>query len=114
IGVQEVTREKCKFGGRAKLVILQSHKPMTDIDIAKTYENLLSAHEELKKKLIAKEDFRKKLVNAEEIKKSLEVNKNEWKVWRQSLKKALASEGMGNMGDPTLKNFLSITKDSSQ
>ncbi|KAF6148589.1 hypothetical protein GIB67_042548 [Kingdonia uniflora] len=102
------------------LAILQLHQHMTDINLAKKYDNLLSAHEELKKKLIAKEDFIlnwtskykkeaarvteetnnlcKKLVNAEEMKKSLEVNNNEW-VWRQSFKKALASEGMGDMWD---------------
>ncbi|KAF6151931.1 hypothetical protein GIB67_010505 [Kingdonia uniflora] len=76
--------------------------PMTGINLAKNYDDLLSAHEELKKKLIGKEDFilnwtskykkdatrvieetndhRKKLVNAEEMKKSLEVNNNEWVV----------------------------------
>ncbi|KAF6143801.1 hypothetical protein GIB67_016722 [Kingdonia uniflora] len=48
---------------------------------------------------------RKKLVNAEEMKKSLEVNNNEWEVWCESLKKALASEGMGNMGDPTFEEL---------
>ncbi|KAF6134571.1 hypothetical protein GIB67_022311, partial [Kingdonia uniflora] len=87
------------------LAILQSHQPMTDINLAKKYDDLLSAHEELKKKLIAKEDFCKKLVNAEEMKKSLKVNNNEWEIWRQSLKKALASEGMGNMGNPTFEEL---------
>ncbi|KAF6137065.1 hypothetical protein GIB67_030829 [Kingdonia uniflora] len=80
------------------LAIPQSHQPMTNINLAKHYDDLLSTHEELKKKLIAKEDFRKKLVNAEEM-KSLEVNNNKWEVWRQALKKALTSEGMGDMGD---------------
>ncbi|KAF6143749.1 hypothetical protein GIB67_021075 [Kingdonia uniflora] len=37
---------------------------------------------------------RKKLVNTEEMKKSLEVNNNEW---------VLASEGIGDMGDPTFE-----------
>ncbi|KAF6141982.1 hypothetical protein GIB67_037950 [Kingdonia uniflora] len=50
-------------------------------------------------------DLRKKLVNTEEMKKSLEVNNNEWEVWHQSLKKALASEGMGDMGDPTFEEL---------
>ncbi|KAF6154070.1 hypothetical protein GIB67_018992 [Kingdonia uniflora] len=48
---------------------------------------------------------RKKLINAKEMKKSLEVNNNEWEVWRQSLKKALTSKGMGDMGDPTFKEL---------
>ncbi|KAF6148249.1 hypothetical protein GIB67_012024, partial [Kingdonia uniflora] len=34
-----------------------------------------------------------KLVNFEERKKTLEVDNSEWEVWRQTLKKALASEG---------------------
>ncbi|KAF6158280.1 hypothetical protein GIB67_001351 [Kingdonia uniflora] len=42
-------------------------------------------------------DLRKKLVNAEEKKKSLKVNNNE--------NKALASEGMGDMGDPTFEEL---------
>ncbi|KAF6145354.1 hypothetical protein GIB67_016815 [Kingdonia uniflora] len=50
-------------------------------------------------------DLHKKLVNAEEMKKSLEVNNNEWEVWRQALKKALASEGMGDMGNPTFEEL---------
>ncbi|KAF6169309.1 hypothetical protein GIB67_013739, partial [Kingdonia uniflora] len=50
-------------------------------------------------------DLRKKLVNDEEIKKYFEVNNNEWEVWRQSLKKALASEGMGDMVDPTFEEL---------
>ncbi|KAF6145602.1 hypothetical protein GIB67_037635, partial [Kingdonia uniflora] len=48
-----------------------------------------------------------KLVNSEEWKKTLEVDNSEWEVWRQALKKALASEGMGTQ---PLKNFLSRTK----
>ncbi|KAF6149780.1 hypothetical protein GIB67_017513, partial [Kingdonia uniflora] len=48
---------------------------------------------------------RQKLVNAEERMKSLEVNNSEWEVWRQVLKKALASEGMGDMGDPTFEEL---------
>ncbi|KAF6139566.1 hypothetical protein GIB67_015523 [Kingdonia uniflora] len=50
-------------------------------------------------------NLRKKLVNAEEMKKFLEVNNNEWEAWRQSLLKAVASEGMGGMGDPTLEKL---------
>ncbi|KAF6166494.1 hypothetical protein GIB67_038231 [Kingdonia uniflora] len=109
-----------------KLVVLQSHQPVLDINLAKKYEDLLAAHEAVKKNLIAKEDFRqklvnaeemmksleannsewhKKLVNSEEMKKTLEVDNNEWKVWRQALKKALASEGMGDMGDPTFEEL---------
>ncbi|KAF6135639.1 hypothetical protein GIB67_028210, partial [Kingdonia uniflora] len=33
----------------------------------------------------------------------LEVNNSEWEVWRQTLKKALVSEGIGDMGDPTFE-----------
>ncbi|KAF6140354.1 hypothetical protein GIB67_011373, partial [Kingdonia uniflora] len=39
----------------------------------------------------------KKLVNSEERKKTLEVDNNEWKI--------LASEGMGDMGDPTFEEL---------
>ncbi|KAF6172611.1 hypothetical protein GIB67_036561 [Kingdonia uniflora] len=80
-------------------------KPVSDTTLTKKYEDLLAAHEVIKKKLIAKEDFRQKLVNAEERMKSLEVNNSEWEVWRQALKKALASEGMGDMGDPTFEEL---------
>ncbi|KAF6164008.1 hypothetical protein GIB67_028712 [Kingdonia uniflora] len=59
-----------------KLVVLQSHQPVPDITLAKKYEDLLAAHENVKKKLIAKEDF--KLVNVEERMKSLEANNSEW------------------------------------
>ncbi|KAF6139144.1 hypothetical protein GIB67_002406 [Kingdonia uniflora] len=96
------------------LVMLPSHQPVLDTTLAKKYKDLLAAHEDIKKKLIAKEDFRRKLVNAEERMKSLEANNSEWKVWRQTLKKALASEGMGDMGDPTFEDLLSRMKDSSQ
>ncbi|KAF6165608.1 hypothetical protein GIB67_021878, partial [Kingdonia uniflora] len=47
----------------------------------------------------------KKLVNSEERKNILDVDNNEWEVWRQTLKKALASEGMGDMGDPTFEEL---------
>ncbi|KAF6165001.1 hypothetical protein GIB67_041771 [Kingdonia uniflora] len=50
-------------------------------------------------------DLGKKLVNVEEMKNTLEVDNNEWEVWRQSLKKTLASEGMGYMGDPTFEEL---------
>ncbi|KAF6153006.1 hypothetical protein GIB67_021611 [Kingdonia uniflora] len=129
------------------LAVLQSHQPVPDTTLAKKYEDLLAAHEDIKKKLIAKEDFvmiwtsmykkeaaryteetnhlrqklvnaeermksleannsewHKKLVNLEERKKTLEVDNNEW-VWRQALKKALASEGMGDMGDLTFEEL---------
>ncbi|KAF6138048.1 hypothetical protein GIB67_042953, partial [Kingdonia uniflora] len=52
----------------------------------------------------------KKLVNSEERKKTLEVDNNEWEVWRQVLKKALASERMGDMGDPTFEEFFEQNK----
>ncbi|KAF6175088.1 hypothetical protein GIB67_039001 [Kingdonia uniflora] len=116
------------------LVVLQSHQPVPDTTLAKKYEDLLAAHEDVKKKLITKEDFinndldiqrqklvnagermksleannsewHKKLVNSEERKKTLEVNNNEWEVWHQALKKALESEGMGDMGDPTFEEL---------
>ncbi|KAF6162433.1 hypothetical protein GIB67_017321 [Kingdonia uniflora] len=73
------------------LVVLQSHQSVSDATLAKKYDDLLAAHEDVKKRLITKEDFHKKLVNVEEWMKSLEVNNNEWEVWRQTLKKALAS-----------------------
>ncbi|KAF6157241.1 hypothetical protein GIB67_041702, partial [Kingdonia uniflora] len=66
------------------LAVLQSHQPVPDTTLAKKYEDLLAAHEVIKKKLIAKEDF---------------------EVWRQALKKALASEGMGDTGDPTFEEL---------
>ncbi|KAF6135947.1 hypothetical protein GIB67_006839, partial [Kingdonia uniflora] len=47
----------------------------------------------------------KELVNSEERKKTLEVDNNEWEVWRQALKKALASEGMRDMGDLTFEEL---------
>ncbi|KAF6176662.1 hypothetical protein GIB67_034524 [Kingdonia uniflora] len=40
-----------------KLVVLQSHQPVPDTTLANKYEDLLVAHEDIKKKLIAKEDF---------------------------------------------------------
>ncbi|KAF6177095.1 hypothetical protein GIB67_015970 [Kingdonia uniflora] len=87
------------------LAVLQSHQPVPDTTLVKKYEDLLVAHEDVKKKLIAKEDFHKKLVNSEERKKTLEVDNNEWEVWRQALNKALASEGMRDMGDPTFEEL---------
>ncbi|KAF6162657.1 hypothetical protein GIB67_013271 [Kingdonia uniflora] len=40
-----------------KLAVLQSHQHVPDKNLAKKYENLLVAHEDVKKKLIVKEDF---------------------------------------------------------
>ncbi|KAF6135338.1 hypothetical protein GIB67_027212, partial [Kingdonia uniflora] len=87
------------------VAMLPSQQPVPDTTLAKKYEFLLATHEDIRKKLIAKEDFHKKLVNSEERKKTLEVDNNEWEVWRQTLKKALASEGMGDMGDPTFEEL---------
>ncbi|KAF6148073.1 hypothetical protein GIB67_024248 [Kingdonia uniflora] len=109
------------------LFVELNKKPMPDTTLGKKYEDLLVAHEDIKKKLIVKEDFiviwtskykkeaaryteetnhlRQKLVNAEEMVKSLEANNSEWEVWRQALKKAFASEGMGDMGDPTIEEL---------
>ncbi|KAF6135418.1 hypothetical protein GIB67_027292, partial [Kingdonia uniflora] len=39
------------------LAVLQSHQPVSDATLAKKYDDLLSVHEEFKKKLIAKDDF---------------------------------------------------------
>ncbi|KAF6135732.1 hypothetical protein GIB67_028588 [Kingdonia uniflora] len=119
--------KKCKEIESLKaLAVLQSHQPVPGTTLAKKYKDLLAAHEVIKKKLITKEDFRqklvnaeermksleannsewhKKLVNSEERKKTLEVDNNEWEVWRQALKKTLASEGMGDMGDPTFEEL---------
>ncbi|KAF6151311.1 hypothetical protein GIB67_040584, partial [Kingdonia uniflora] len=58
--------------------------PVPDATLTKKYNDLLSAHEDVKKKLIAKGDF---------------------EVWRQALKKALASEGIRDMGDPTFEKL---------
>ncbi|KAF6146873.1 hypothetical protein GIB67_018526 [Kingdonia uniflora] len=90
-----------------------------DTTLAKKYEDLLAAYEDIKKKLIAKEDYRqklvnteermksleannsewhRKLVNSEERKKTLEVDNNEWEIWRQALKKALPKQ-QGPKGD---------------
>ncbi|KAF6140407.1 hypothetical protein GIB67_013176, partial [Kingdonia uniflora] len=109
-----------------KLVVLQSYQPAPNTTLAKKYEDLLAAHEVIKKTLIAKEYFRQRLVNAEERIKSLEANNSEWHkklvnseerkktlevdnnecvVWRQTLKKALTSEGMGDMGDSTFEEL---------
>ncbi|KAF6138781.1 hypothetical protein GIB67_039120, partial [Kingdonia uniflora] len=97
------------------LVVLQSHQPVPDTTLTKKYEDLLAAHEDIKKKLIAKEDF--KLVNAEERMKSLEANNSEWHKKLVNLEErkktlevdnnewAVASEGMGDMGDPTFEEF---------
>ncbi|KAF6160191.1 hypothetical protein GIB67_016627 [Kingdonia uniflora] len=82
-----------------------STPPVPNVTLAKKYDDLLSVHEDVNKKLIAKEDFRKKLVNAEERMKSLKVNNSEWEVWRQTLKNALASKGMEDMGDPTFEEL---------
>ncbi|KAF6135956.1 hypothetical protein GIB67_006848, partial [Kingdonia uniflora] len=60
------------------LAVLQSHQPVPDTTLAKKYEDLLAAHEDIKKKLIVKENFHKKLVNSKERKKTLEVDNNEW------------------------------------
>ncbi|KAF6155834.1 hypothetical protein GIB67_039165 [Kingdonia uniflora] len=46
-----------------------------------------------------------KLVNFDERKKILEVDNSEWEVWHQTLKKALVSEGIGDMGDPTFEKL---------
>ncbi|KAF6162704.1 hypothetical protein GIB67_022363 [Kingdonia uniflora] len=89
------------------LAVLQSHQPVPDTTLTKKYEDLLATHEDIKKKLIAKEDFRQKLVNAEERMKSLEANN---KVWCQALKKALASEGMGDMRGPTFEELFEQNK----
>ncbi|KAF6169877.1 hypothetical protein GIB67_034269, partial [Kingdonia uniflora] len=96
------------------LVVLQSHQPVSDTTLAKKYEDLLVAHErqklvnaeEMMKSLEANNsEWHKKLVNSEKRKKTLEVDNNEWEVWRQALKKALASEGMGDIGNPTFEEL---------
>ncbi|KAF6149516.1 hypothetical protein GIB67_003664 [Kingdonia uniflora] len=91
------------------LAVLQSHQPVPDTTLTKKYEGLLAVHEDVKKKLITKDDFGQKLVNAKERIKSLEANNREWdllqEVWRQALMKALTSEGMGDMRDPTFEEF---------
>ncbi|KAF6153173.1 hypothetical protein GIB67_031127, partial [Kingdonia uniflora] len=84
IGVQKFGDKRYKFRGRAKckvskslkavnallmeqidlhlppttpFVVLQSHQPVPDATLAKKYDDLLAAHENVKKKLIAKKDF---------------------------------------------------------
>ncbi|KAF6169848.1 hypothetical protein GIB67_034240 [Kingdonia uniflora] len=50
--------KKCKEIESLKaLAMLPSHQPVPDTTLAKKYEDLLAAHEDIKKKLIAKEDF---------------------------------------------------------
>ncbi|KAF6172394.1 hypothetical protein GIB67_025899, partial [Kingdonia uniflora] len=66
---------------------------------------LVNAEERMKSLEANNSEWHKKLVNSEERKKTLEVDNNEWEVWRQTLKKALASEGMGDMGDPTFEEL---------
>ncbi|KAF6154594.1 hypothetical protein GIB67_022329 [Kingdonia uniflora] len=39
------------------LIVLQSHQPMPDATLTNKYDDLLAAHEDVKKKLIVKEDF---------------------------------------------------------
>ncbi|KAF6150619.1 hypothetical protein GIB67_022231 [Kingdonia uniflora] len=72
-------------------------------------EKILNWTSKYKKKVVRvtqqTNNLRKKLANAEEMKKSLEVNNNEWEIWRQSLKKALTSEGIGDMEDPTFEEL---------
>ncbi|KAF6151676.1 hypothetical protein GIB67_043083, partial [Kingdonia uniflora] len=68
-------------------------------------QKLVNAEERMKSLEANNSEWHKKLVNSEERKKTLEVDNNEWKVWRQVLKKALASEGMGDMGDPTFEEI---------
>ncbi|KAF6143440.1 hypothetical protein GIB67_029609 [Kingdonia uniflora] len=88
-----------------KLAVLQSHQPVPDTTLAKKYKDLLAAHEDVKKKLIAKEDFRQKLVNAEERMKSKANNRG-----LASSIKEVASEGMGDMGDPTFEELFEQNK----
>ncbi|KAF6144769.1 hypothetical protein GIB67_016843, partial [Kingdonia uniflora] len=76
IVVQNFGGKKYKFGGLSKenfgfkdcnqslsvelnkkLVVLQSHQPVPDATLRKKYDDLLFAHEDVKKKLIAKENF---------------------------------------------------------
>ncbi|KAF6152034.1 hypothetical protein GIB67_010608, partial [Kingdonia uniflora] len=116
INLREALKEKCKEIESLKAdntILLEqidmqlppAIPPVLDTTLAKKYEDLLAAHEDIKKKLIAKDDFHKKLVNSEEKKKILEVDYNEWEIWRQALKKSLASEGMEDMGDPTFEEL---------
>ncbi|KAF6138677.1 hypothetical protein GIB67_009871 [Kingdonia uniflora] len=96
------------------LAVLQLHQPVPDATLAKKYEDLLAAHEDVTKKLTAKEDFDNQLVNSEEIKKTLEVDNSEWlllhEVWHLALKKVLVSEGMGDMGNPTFEELFEQNK----
>ncbi|KAF6165880.1 hypothetical protein GIB67_012777 [Kingdonia uniflora] len=142
INLREALKEKCKESESLKVVnallieqidlhLPPAIPPVLDATLVKKYDDLLSTHEDVKKKLIAKKDFCKKLVNAEErmkslevnisewhnklvnseeMKKTLEVNNSEWEVWRQALKKALASEGMRDMGDPTSEELFEQNK----
>ncbi|KAF6145853.1 hypothetical protein GIB67_028848, partial [Kingdonia uniflora] len=66
---------------------------------------LVNAEKRMKSLEANNSKWHKKLVNSEEKKKTLKVDNNEWEVWRQALKKALASEGMGDMGDPTFEEL---------
>ncbi|KAF6170357.1 hypothetical protein GIB67_043047, partial [Kingdonia uniflora] len=82
-----------RYGEQIDLQLPPAIPPDPDVTLAKKYEDLLATHEDVKKKLIAKEDF---LLLQE--------------VWHQTLKKALASEGMGDMGDPTSEELFEQNK----
>ncbi|KAF6155679.1 hypothetical protein GIB67_007116, partial [Kingdonia uniflora] len=73
-------------------------------------KKLVNAEERIKSLEVNSSEWHNKLVNSEERKKTLEIDNSEWEVWRQALKKALASEGMGDMGDPTFKELFEQNK----
>ncbi|KAF6150753.1 hypothetical protein GIB67_020836 [Kingdonia uniflora] len=64
-------------------------------------QKLANAEERMKSLQANNSEWYKKLVNSEERKKTLEVDNNEW---------ALASEGMGDMGDPTFEELFEQNK----
>ncbi|KAF6167639.1 hypothetical protein GIB67_031222 [Kingdonia uniflora] len=53
----EDCNQSLSVGLNKNLAVLQSHQPVPDTTLAKKYEDLLAAHEDIKKKLIAKENF---------------------------------------------------------
>ncbi|KAF6143938.1 hypothetical protein GIB67_001732 [Kingdonia uniflora] len=95
----------CAILFEVKLISPKNSDPLADSTLTRQRHKLVNAEERMKSLEANNSEWHKKLVNSEERKKTLEVDNNEWEIWRQALKKALASEGMGDMGDPTFKEL---------
>ncbi|KAF6155956.1 hypothetical protein GIB67_039287 [Kingdonia uniflora] len=64
----------------------------------------------LEEKNISLEAVLRQKFGLEDCNQSLSVELNKKEVWRQTLKKALASEGMGDMGDPIFEELFEHNK----